>query len=205
MNNDPSYNPLDKRNLGHSVSEAMLSREIIPLDKIDKFTGAGIYAIYYSGGFHAYRAIVRKSLRKGLQTPIYVGKADPPGARKGNFGLEVDPGPALHKRLKEHATSIRQTSTLEVSDFCCRYLVVDDIWISLGESLLIAQFSPIWNKIVDGFGNHATGSGRYQQVRSRWDTLHPGRKWAEKCKVRPETANQIMAEIRSHLEAAPHT
>jgi hypothetical protein len=26
---------------------------------------------------------------------------------------------------------------------------VDDIWIPLGESLLIEMFSPLWNKVLD--------------------------------------------------------
>ena len=42
---------------------------------------------------------------------------------------------------------------MDIKTFQCRYLVVDDIWIPLGEALLIAKFSPIWNKVVDGFGN----------------------------------------------------
>ena len=32
---------------------------------------------------------------------------------------------------------------------------------SLGESLLIAKFAPIWNKLIDGFGNHDPDKGRY--------------------------------------------
>ena len=153
------------------------------------------YAIYYSGSFSSYRPLVINGI------PIYVGKAVPPGARKGNFGLNIDPGQALYKRLKEHAESIRQTSNLNIKDFHCRYIVVDDIWIPLGEALLIARFSPIWNKIIDGFGNHDPGKGRYQQLRSRWDTLHPGRSWAHKCQVRGETSEQIEGELIAFLES----
>jgi hypothetical protein len=64
--------------------------------------------------------------------------------------------------------------------FYCRFLVVDDIWIPLGESLLIEKTKPLWNVIVDGFGNHDPGKGRYNQQMSAWDTLHPGRDWAKK-------------------------
>lgn len=32
-----------------------------------------------------------------LRCPIYVGKAVPPGARKGGLGLDVDHGQALYK------------------------------------------------------------------------------------------------------------
>jgi len=65
-------------------------------------------------------------------------------------------------------------------DFCCRFLVVDDIWIPLAESLLIEMFMPLWNLRIDGFGNHDPGRGRHKQKRSPWDTLHPGRPWASR-------------------------
>lgn len=190
MKIETPYNPLDKIHLGKSVADALLAKNKIFLNQIDPFIGAGIYAIYYTGNFKPYKPISNK---KGK--PIYVGKAVPPGARKGNFGLNIDPGPVLYKRLKEHADSIRQADNLDVNDFLYRHLVVEDIWIPLGESLLIAKFSPIWNKIIDGFGNHDPGRGRYNQMRSRWDALHPGRPWAIKCKERSETSQQIITEL----------
>jgi len=194
MKRETPYNPLDKNNLGASVAEALLERDKVAIEDIEQFVGAGIYAIYYSGDFTPYNHVTANEI------PIYVGKAVSPGARKGNFGLNTDPGQALYKRLKEHAESIRQTSNIEINDFLCRYLVVDDIWIPLGEALLIAKFSPIWNKIIDGFGNHDPGKGRYQQLRSRWDTLHPGRSWAHKCQERGETVEQIVSELSAYLE-----
>ena len=194
MKSETPYNPLDKNNLGASVAEALLERDKNAMENIEPFIGAGIYAIYYVGDREPYQILGVNEI------PIYVGKAVPPGARKGNFGLNTDPGQALYKRLKEHAESIRQASNLDIKNFQCRYLVVDDIWIPLGEALLIAKFSPIWNKVVDGFGNHDPGKGRYQQFRSRWDTLHPGRSWAHKCQEREETAEQIEKEIVAYLE-----
>lgn len=194
MNTEIPYNPLDKNSLGASVADALLERARIPIEDIEQFIGAGIYAIYYSGDFDPYRSISKNG------TPIYVGKAVPPGARKGNFGLNIDPGQALCKRLKEHAESIRRASNINIRDFQCRYLAVDEIWIPLGEALLVAKFSPIWNKIIDGFGNHDPGRGRYKQLRSRWDTLHPGRSWAHKCQGRDETKAQIVAELAAYLK-----
>ena len=47
------FNPLDKRHLGESVAAAMLKSEVHPLPP-EKFKGAGIYAIYYTGDFEAY-------------------------------------------------------------------------------------------------------------------------------------------------------
>ena len=104
------------------------------------------------------------------------------GARKGAVRPRAIAGLALANRLNQHATSIDQANNLKLSDFSCRYLVVDDIWIPLGESLLIERFSPIWNTRIDGFGNHAPGRGRQDQARSQWDVLHSGRPWATKLK-----------------------
>lgn len=194
------YNPLDKLNLGNSVAEAMLETRAHPLGVLEPFTGAGIYAVYYTGKFAPYLSLSAANRQNRFSMPIYVGKAVPPGARKGNFGLDSEPGQALYRRLKEHAESVMLAENLNIEDFYCRFLVVEDIWIPLGEALLIAKFSPIWNKLVEGFGNHDPGSGRYQQMRSKWDTLHPGRAWAFKCQGRHETQQQICDEIAAYLQ-----
>jgi len=46
--------------------------------------------------------------------------------------------------------------------------------------MLIEKYKPLWNTVLDGFGNHDPGSGRYKQQVSPWDVLHPGRSWAAK-------------------------
>jgi hypothetical protein len=196
------FNPLAKVNLGRSVAEAMLEREPIPLASVPRFDGAGIYALYYVGKLPIYAPLTRRDGNGKVQQPIYIGKAVSPGARKGNFGVEAPVGADLWKRLQEHAESIRQTK-LRVEDFLCRYLVVDDIWIPLGEALLIAKFMPLWNRLIDGFGNHDPGAGRYGGLRPRWDVLHPGRGWADKCRQRSETAKQIEGEVANYLATAP--
>lgn len=177
----PPFNPLDKKNLGDSVAEAMLQQSVGPLPP-EPFIGAGIYAIYYHGGFPLYRDIAVENRDGSCGWPIYVGKAVPAGARKGGFDLDADPGQALYKRLVEHATSIEHATNIDLADFQCRFLVVEDIWIPLAESLLIEMFSPLWNRIIDGFGNHDPGKGRHNQQRSQWDVIHPGRPWAHKLK-----------------------
>jgi hypothetical protein len=197
------FNPLDKVNLGRSVGEAMLESKPHPLDGLPRFDGAGIYALYYRGGFPAYASIVERNRKESFEAPLYVGEAVSPGARKGNFGLDPGDGPYLHNRLMQHAKSIRLADNLDIADFYCRYLVVDDIWIPLGEALLIAKFSPVWNKLIDGFGNHDPGKGRYNGLRPRWDVLHPGRSWALKCQPRAETPEQIAQEIIAHMAALP--
>lgn len=195
------YNPLDKKNLGRSVADALLANSAVNLTDLEIFKGAGIYAIYYGGNFEPYEGLVSKVKIGEPLSPIYVGKAVPPGSRKGNAEIDADPGTVLYRRLKKHTESIQLAENLDVNDFTTRYLVVEDIWIPLGESLLIARFSPLWNKIVDGFGNHDPGSGRYQQLRSRWDVLHPGRPWALKCAERGETLKDISRDVTTFIAA----
>jgi len=186
-----------------SVAEALLSRDSVPLASLKRFKGAGIYAIYYTGDFEVYRSLSQINKRGKLKVPIYVGKAVPAGARKGGFGLDSKPTTALYSRLVEHAESIDLATNLKLGDFYCRYLVVDDIWIPLGESLLIANFSPLWNTLIDGFGNHDPGKGRYEGLCPRWDMLHPGREWATRCRQRSETVRQIRTDIEEYFRSRP--
>lgn len=198
------FNPLDKKNLGASVAKAMLGSKFHPLGALSDFKGAGIYAIYYSGNFEPYGAIAQRN-KNDKTTPIYVGKAIPAGTRKAEGKNTATTGKPLFNRLSEHAESIRAVSNLDIEDFTCRFLVVDDIWIPLGESLLIARYAPVWNSLIDGFGNHDPGSGRYSRyngMRPRWDVLHPGRGWAEKCQARPETAEDISRDVETYLRNA---
>ena len=155
-----------------------------------------------SVGFPAYEAIAKCNIDGQFNAPIYVGKAVPKGARKGG-DLEAIPGKVLFNRLTQHARSIDEATNLKTDDFHCRFLVVDDIWIPLGESLLIAKFDPLWNKLIDGFGNHDPGKGRHAGLRPRWDVLHPGRSWADRCQTRKETAEQIIREARDYLRNNP--
>lgn len=196
------FNPLDKKNLGASVAEAMLAGKVHPLGDLPEFKGAGIYAIYYSGDFASYSEIAKRNQDGKAGAPIYVGKAVPAGARKGGGAGTSSGGRSLFNRLSEHAESIRAVSSLKIEDFSCRFLVVDDIWIPLGESLLIARYSPVWNSLIDGFGNHDPGSGRYNGRRPRWDVLHPGRGWASKCQDRPESAEDIARDVEAYLRMA---
>ncbi|MCA1778036.1 MAG: Eco29kI family restriction endonuclease [Xanthomonadaceae bacterium] len=196
------FNPLDKRQLGESVGRQLLAREPCSLGQLERFQGAGIYVIYYSGDFPAYTPLAQANQEGCFEAPIYVGKAVPKGSRKGG-SLEAPAGSVLYSRLGEHARSIQEASNLDLERFFVRYLVVDDIWIPLAESLLIAHFSPLWNHLIDGFGNHDPGKGRHAGLRPRWDVLHPGRAWAEKCKPRDETAEQIELEVLEHLRSMP--
>lgn len=194
------YNPLDKINLGKSISNALEEQTPVALKKIEKFFGAGVYMIYYVGDFPPYKNLSRLNLNDNFSAPIYVGKAVPTGSRTGTNLDGSTPEPQLYKRLKEHTKSIEAATNLSVEDFYCRFLIVEDIWIPLGEQLAISSFSPLWNQLVDGFGNNNPGRGRYDQALSKWDVLHPGRPWAERMRGgAPYSKNQIEQEVRAYF------
>ncbi len=176
---DEVFNPFDKTHLVESVSDHLLMRPIVQLPP-NKFVGAGIYAIYYAGGLSLHRKVAETVSDDEKAIPIYVGKAVPAGSRKGGYALGGDPGEVLFRRLCKHAASIGSANNLKLADFRCRYLLVEDIWIPVGESLLIEKFKPVWNIRVDGFGHDDQGKARRGQMKSAWDTLHAGGTWGKR-------------------------
>lgn len=192
------FNPLDMHNLAASIVTCLEKIEPIPLDEVAQFNGAGIYALYYVGAFPAYLQIAERNISHYTE-PIHVGKAVPPG---GRCGITAETRTmALFKRLNDHVKSIRAAENLDIADFHARWLVMEDIWIPLGESVMIRRYAPVWNAVLDGFGNHDPGKGRINGVRSKWDTLHPGRPWAAKFPPNPESAFVIRQEVTEYLRS----
>ena len=68
--------PLSVDELGRNAARALMEYPADALPPSEAFDGAGVYTLHYNGAFPAYAAI-------GLDVPIYVGKADPPGRRQG--------------------------------------------------------------------------------------------------------------------------
>ncbi len=168
------YNPLSRLNLAKSIEAEILGGPLLPLDELGPFRGAGIYALYYSGDVDFYEPL-KLSLATGNPRPIYVGKAIPKGGRTGGLRAADLATTAMASRLRKHAKSISAATNLRVADFLTRFLVVDDIWIPLGENMLIETYQPVWNRVIAGFGNNPLGRGRLAQSVSLWDVLHPGR------------------------------
>ena len=165
------YDPLTYGNL---MAGTVLEFERQPLLRLSdniSMRGPGIYCLVYTGQFDVYHDITVSG------EPIYVGKAVPPGSRRGDV-VNVN-SPALRNRLREHARSIEQVTNLDNEDFLYRYLAIEPIWITLAERFAIDHYKPVWNRCLDGFGDHDPGSGRYNGERSWWDTMHPGRNWAD--------------------------
>lgn len=193
------YNPLDKQHLAESAARALLKQEPEPLPP-EPFEGAGIYAIYYLGDFDAYQPLAEIN-RERMEAPIYVGKADPKGGRRGG-DWDAPAGAALSDRLRKHSNSVTQADNLDLADFRCRYLVLDDVWVRMAERMLISWYKPLWNVVVDGFGNNDPGKRRATQYRSPWDILHPGRPWSVKLAEGETTADDVRAKIGAHFHNA---
>lgn len=135
----------------------------------------GVYALYYHGSNPIY-SCVSKANENNCCLPIYIGKALTGGRRKGaSLGTQ-----SLYSRLGEHKKSIQKGDGLDVNEFMFKVIAMELDLVSWGEGVLIRHFQPVWNQVIDGFGNHDPGKGRNQQRRSVWDTLHPGREWAGK-------------------------
>lgn len=167
-----------------------------------KFHGTGVYAIYCiakSGIYSKYNKVNRTS----FQMPIYVGKAVPSGWRQARVIQRIgSESYEIHSRLREHWRSIDQGAELNEDDFYCRFMILEgkesDL-ISTVEAALIRKYRPLWNTVVDGFGNHDPGRGRYNQAKSDWDVCHPGRKWADRCEGIPSDRQVILDNIRDFL------
>lgn len=161
------------------------------------FYGSGVYAIYYHGHTHAAYAPL-----SGTETPIYAGKADPtdPYAEC----LE-EQGQTLHARLKEHAKNIAKTD-LRLEDFFFRASPIQSGMQSAVEEFMIRLFRPIWNKEVKicfGIGKHGDSAATRANKRSPWDTMHPGRKWADQTAENQMARSVVEAKIASHFERFP--
>lgn len=183
------YNPLEKANLAESIARQLLASTVKPLDRLSELVGAGVYVIYYTGRSAMYAPIAEKNADFRFEQPIYIGKAIPKGGRKGGLAEDAAAkGTALRDRLGQHLSSVREGEGLGAENFHYQCLVVDDIWIPLAENMLIERFRPVWNLVIDGFGNKDPGRRRADQYRSPWDVVHPGRSFTHKLGVNPCSA-----------------
>lgn len=197
------FDPSNPSIVGRFVALALLAQPRRPLAAVGRFYGSGVYALYYNGDFESYLPIAN------TEHPIYVGKADPadPAAK-----TPADQGDKLAKRLDDHRKSITKaqehpTGTLRLADFECRFLVVQSGWQTAAEDYLIDLYKPVWNNetsICYGFGKHGDAAETRTNQRSPWDTLHPGRPWADNSLLQDaKTPNLICCEIAEHLTLNP--
>jgi len=193
---DQPFDPLSKTVLAEGIANQLLKADVHPLPPKNRFVGAGVYALYYSGKFAPYRKITSEA-NDGVPTVPYVGKAIPKGSRKGGAAKS---GNALFNRLHKHSVSIGHAPNLKLEHFSCRYLVCDEAWITFCEAMLITRFQPLWNVFVLGFGINAPGGGRRGQRKSMWDTLHPGRPEANNLPPNDKTVAELKKMVMRFLE-----
>lgn len=189
--------PMRPESLGVIIGDAMLEQPPLPLEGIRKFYGSGVYGLFYSGDFHAYRGI------RDTKTPIYVGKADPPDVIAAT---PEEQGTRLWGRLNDHARSITKAENLDIADFSVRFLVIKSGFQVSAEQYLLNEFRPVWNEpLCNGFGKHGDSPSTRANTRSEWDTLHPGREWAwrEGNTPNPKGVKRIVAEIEAHFVDCP--
>lgn len=188
---DSFFDPTEPRLIGHFVALALIAQDRRPLADVSKAYGSGVYAIYYTGDAEIYAPI------SGTETPIYVGKADPPA----NAKTVIEQLTKLTDRLGEHRRNIDKVSGIELADFECRSLAVQSGYQASAEIHLIRLFEPIWNnetRILFGLGKHGDASTTRANNKSPWDTIHPGRAWAA---GNPEAKSpaEISAEVATHF------
>lgn len=174
-----------------------------PLPPTNRFIGSGVYGLYYQGDFEAY-APLAALCRTECVLPIYIGKAVPKGWRAGRVqeGEDAD----LLGRLREHARSIRQVNNLRTEDFQCRFMILKGTETDLigpVEGELIRRLSPLWNGALSGFGLHDVGKKRVDQIRTLWDTLHPGRRWTHKLTGQAASMDTILAAVKAYMDIVP--
>jgi hypothetical protein len=192
------FDPGNPKVVGRFIALALVAQDRHPLSEVARFYGSGVYAIYYTGGLPLYEPISR------TETPIYVGQAAP---AINNARTPMEQGDRLWSRLNQHQRNIGLAiSTLGLNDFECRSLVVQSGWETAAEDYLIHLFRPIWNSETDilfGLGKHGDSATTRANKRSPWDTIHPGRRWAEATLEDSRTPERIARDLNAHFESHP--
>lgn len=192
------FDPLAVENIGVILGIELVRQPLRPLPPA-AFQGAGVYVLYYGGAMPAYADLVALDAGR-WQYPVYIGKAMRRNAKQG-FTAKATTEKAIHSRLIQHAESIKQADVLDISDFRCRYLVLNDAYIGLAESVLITLFRPAWNGM--GFGSKVVGKFREGGKVSLWDSLHPGREGRPAGDHRQQEAAAKIAECVQKLGQEP--
>lgn len=190
------FNPLAVENIGVTLAVELLEQ---PLRRMppEEFAGAGVYALYYQGPHPAYADLVAIDAGKN-KYPVYIGKAAGESAKQG-FTSASTRAKRLYQRIHEHATSIDQVNNLELAHFQCRFLVLNDAYIALAESVLIRVFRPAWNGM--SFGSKVVGKNRMTGDVGLWDALHPGRGGRPAGTSREGEAAQLISRRVEELRA----
>jgi hypothetical protein len=183
------FDPLSTERLTNVICDAFEHQPLVPMvDELPRFSGSGLYAIYYRGESIAFYAPL-----KDYQIPVYVGQSV---SNNSNTGKSVKSSTPLHERMTQHRTSISDTE-LPLEEFYFRALRTPDIHANLGEKGLISAYQPVWNAILRGFGSNEQGSKTRQSAKSKWDTVHKGRK--RTFGSEPHASEKLVTEVEAHI------
>jgi hypothetical protein len=203
-----SFDPTNPDTAGRLVALALMAQERVPIERIARTYGSGVYAIYYKGDHPAY------SFVSCTETPIYVGKADP---KQMDARTAREQGPQLYGRLADHRRMIRVVgkyaadnhiaNRLRIEEFECRRLVCATNAQLVAERHLISMFKPVWNNEVGicwGISKHGDAAKTRANKRSPWDVMHPGRAWAMSEVLEDKMSPSFILErIGEHFKANP--
>lgn len=195
MADSNEFDPLAVENVGVTLAVELLEQPLTAMPPATPFNGAGVYALYYCGTHEAYFAL--SGLDGGrFKYPVYIGKAAGESAKQG-FSPNGSGERKLYGRIVEHSRSIEAVENLDLADFRCRYLVLNDAYIALAESVMIRLFRPPWNGM--SFGSKVVGKFREGGTPGLWDALHPGRRGRPAGSERADVAAQLIAKRSAEL------
>lgn len=185
-----SFDPLSTVQLSNTICEIFERQPLVSMEhEIPRFEGAGLYALYYRGdSVQLYRPLA------ALQIPVYAGQGRSSNSATGATVNEPYP---VYSRLKKHRTSIID-GRLPISEFRFRALLMPDVHADLGENGLRVGYEPVWNGPLNGFGSNEQGSTTRKSRKSKWDTVHGGRRRTYGEVVhKPE---ELIAATEKHIE-----
>ncbi|MFF4433299.1 Eco29kI family restriction endonuclease [Streptomyces sp. NPDC001513] len=187
---EPSYfDPLSTDRLTNIICEVFEYQPLVPMTlEMEKFGGSGLYAIYYRGA-----SIELYAPLKNYEMPVYVGQAV---SNNSTTGKGVKSRTPLHGRMSQHRRSVGDAG-LPLGEFFFRALRMPDVHANLGEKGLIRGYRPAWNAILSGFGSNEQGSATRASAKSKWDTIHDGRKRTYGSE--PHDRAKLVTEVEQHI------
>lgn len=191
------FDPLATEQIANTICEIFERQPLVSMvHEIPRFDGSGLYALYYRGD----SVDLYKPLNK-LQIPVYAGQGRSSNSATGKQARAARP---LHERLRQHRVSILEGGLL-VEEFRFRALRMPDVHADLGENALRVGYQPIWNSaLMNGFGGHEQGSSTRKSKKSKWDTVHDGRKRTHGGTVHDREELITRAEAHIHAQVAAY-
>jgi hypothetical protein len=185
-----SFDPLSTEQIANTICETFERQPLVSMThEIPRFEGSGLYALYYRGAsVDLYLPLA------ALQIPVYAGQALSSNSATGERVRERFP---LHGRLKHHRISIMEGG-LPISEFRFRALLLPDVHADLGENGLRVGYQPLWNSKLKGFGSKEQGATTRQSKKSKWDTVHDGRRRTHGGVVHDTEA--LIVQAKAHIE-----